>query len=146
MMRRSAPFDEIEQFFERMSRNFEQMGVSPTSWNTIDIDIADYDTEYVVMADVPGFDREHIDLRLDDDMLTIRATRDHTDESEGHSETGLYLQRERHAETLNRRIRLPEPIDAETTTANYTNGVLTVTIPKLAVEEDEDRGHRIDIS
>ncbi len=123
-----------------MSQGFEEMRLPAGNWGGIDIDVANYDTEYVVMADLPGFDREHIDLRLDEDLLTIRAERHHeTDE-----DSGAYLQRERRSETLSRRVRLPEAIDVDGSTATYTNGVLTVTVPKLEPTEDEG-GHRIDI-
>lgn len=143
-MRGSTPFDDIEQLFERMNRQFGGMGgFSPgEGWHAIDVDVADYDDEYVVVADLPGFDREDIDLRVDEDALTIRAERHH--EVDEGSEAGAYLRRERRSESLSRTVTLPEAVREDDAGATYRNGVLTVTLPKQAVSAPDD-SHRIDI-
>jgi len=91
MIRRYSPFDEIDQFFGRMGRGFEQM--APDSVSHIAVDVADHDDEYVVTADLPGFDREEIDLTVDDTVVTLTATRQHEQDETG--ESGSYLHRER---------------------------------------------------
>jgi HSP20 family protein len=148
MMRRHNPFDEFEQMFERMSRQFEDMShqwempsavASRTSG--MEIDVADYDDEIVVTADVPGFEKEDIDLTLSDRTLTITAER----EMESESEEGEYLRRERRSTSMRRSIRLPETVDEEHTSATYVHGVLTITLPKLTMDEDDD-GRHIDIN
>ncbi|MFC4358100.1 archaeal heat shock protein Hsp14 [Halobium salinum] len=147
-MRRHNPFEDFEQMFERMSHQFEDMS---RQWETpsiaasrsggMEIDVADYDDEIVVTADVPGFEKEDIDLTLSERTLTISAER----EMERESEEGEYLRRERRSSSMRRSIRLPESIDEERTAATYQNGVLTVTLPKLTMEEGDDARH-IDIN
>jgi HSP20 family protein len=146
-MRRSNPFEEFETLFERMSRQFDEMSRQfdgPTMGQThgIQLDVSDYDEEFVVVADVPGFEKEDIDLSVANRSLTIEAAREMREDEE--SETGEYIRRERRHESLRRTVRLPEEILADDATASYKNGVLTVTLPKVHVEESDD-SHRIDI-
>ena len=145
-MNRSNPFDEIEQFFGRTP--FGGMG---RSLGHADVDIAEYDDEFVVMADLPGFDRDAIDVRVDGDRVTIRAEREtehegHGDEAE-HGNTGehegRYLRRERRHESVTRSVDLGADVHESDATATYKNGVLTVTLPKHV--HDEDDTHRIDV-
>ncbi|XVH30352.1 archaeal heat shock protein Hsp14 [Haloferacaceae archaeon DSL9] len=137
-MRRSAPFDEIERFFDHFGRGFGDVSYGS---GAMDIDIADYDDELVVMADLPGFDREDIDLTINDRMLTIRAERHFDTDSDG----GSYLRRERRTESVSRRVQLPDEVREADAAANYKNGVLTVTLPKRDAGMDDDDGRTIDI-
>jgi HSP20 family protein len=138
MMRRTNPFDEIERMFGRMSRQFDDMsrqwdgGMMGVGAPDIALDVADHDDEVVVTADLPGFEKEDIDLTVSGRTLTISAEREHHAERE----EGEYLRRERRAESMRRSISLPEEVDEESAAATYTNGVLTVTLPKVDVEDD----------
>ncbi|WP_435145254.1 Hsp20/alpha crystallin family protein [Halobaculum sp. P14] len=149
MMTHITPFDDVNRMFDRMSRQFDGMdwgdGFESMRRGHIDVDVADYDDELVVVADLPGFDKSDVDLTVREDVLTIRADRT-LDRSSGTSEGGdsdAYVRRERRSESLRRSIRLPASIDEDATTATYTNGVLTVTLPKLDVDGD---AHHIDIN
>ena len=130
---RTDSFDEIDRLFDRMNR-FTSDGWSD---GRMRVDLSEHDDDLVVVADLPGFDREEIDLSVDDDRLLIAAAHDETAERDEEQ----YLRRERRATTLRRTVDLPVAVDAEATDASYTNGVLTVTLPKRV----ESEGHRIDI-
>lgn len=131
-MRGRNPFDELERFFDRMSRQFGEswgeweMG---TNMGSMSIDVADHAGEIVVTADLPGYSREDIDVRLSDKQLRIDARRQQATEQSG--EEGDYIRRERTQRSMSRSVTLPEPVDEEGVSAKYTNGVLTVTLPKL---------------
>jgi HSP20 family protein len=149
-MRRSNPFEEIERTFERMSRQFDEMGRQWDGWppsgmqvrsHDVSVDVADYDDSVVVMADLPGYEREEIDLTIDGDRLSIAASR--TRESESGDAAGEYVRRERRSESVRRSVTLPAAVDESAASATYTNGVLTVRLPKL--ETDEHDSHRIDV-
>ena len=137
-MNTTNPFDEIEQFLGRTPFAGER------TWGrdlrTADIDVAEYDDEFVVTVDLPGFDREEIDVRADGDRLTIAAERD----AEREDADRRYLRRERRHESVTRTIELPATATPEDATATYRHGVLTVTVPLDAVDADE--GHRIDVN
>ncbi|TKX75667.1 Hsp20/alpha crystallin family protein [Halorubrum sp. GN11_10-6_MGM] len=137
-MNATNPFDEIEQFFGRTPLGGDR------AWGrdlrTADIDVTEYDDEFVVMADLPGFDRDGIDVRVDDGRLAIAAERD----AEREDTDRRYIRRERRHESVTRTVDLPATVRPEDATATYRNGVLTVTIPLDAIDADE--GHRIDVN
>lgn len=136
-MNRNTPFDELEQFFGRTPFGGDR------AWGrdlrSADVDLAEYDDEFVVMADLPGYDRQDIDVRAGDGRLTIRAERD----AEREDDTRRYLRRERRRESVTRSVDLPASVVEEDASATYRHGVLTVTLPKSHAGDDD--GHRIDV-
>ena len=137
-MNTTNPFDEIQQFLGRTPFAGER------TWGrdrrTADIDVTEYDDEFVVTADLPGLDRDDIDVRVDGDRLTIAAERD----TEHGDADRRYLRRERRHESVTRAVDLPMTVRPDEATANYRHGVLTVTVLLDAVEANE--GHRIDVN
>lgn len=133
-MRGRNPFDELERFFERMSQqfgeswggNFEMTGGIGSSMS---VDVADHPDEIVVTADLPGFSKEDIDVRLSDNTLRINARKEEAAERGGEQEN--YIRQERSRRSMSRAITLPEPVDEEGVSAKHSNGVLTVTLPKM---------------
>jgi HSP20 family protein len=139
-MMRPSPFDEIERTFERMARQLDEMNGRFEGWSRegsavgsgISVDVADHDDSVVVTADLPGFEKEDIDLSVSGRRLTIRAVRESTDETTDEA----YVRRERRHESMRRAVPLPDDVDEEAAAARYTNGVLTVTLPKVTVDDD----------
>lgn len=135
----------------RMSRQLEEsMGGSEleqlTGGDGAAIDVADQGDEFVVTADLPGFQKEEIDVSLRGDELRIRAEREHEREESGGDEPdeGRYIRKERRHQSVSRSVTLPDSVDEENVSAQYRNGVLTVTLPKMHAEEGDS--HQIDIS
>jgi HSP20 family protein len=131
---RDNPFEEIERMFERMSEGMQPNGLPGgpgMGVGTVLVDVEDRDDAFVVTADLPGFDREEIDVSLREDTLELSASRE-TAEETGASD---FVRCERRRSDVSRSIRLPEPVDAEGTTATHENGVLTVTLPKRTPDE-----------
>ncbi|MBX0296092.1 Hsp20/alpha crystallin family protein [Haloarcula nitratireducens] len=123
------PFAEIERALDTFG---EQFGVDLDSVPT---DIVDTGDAYVVRADLPGFDGEDLDVQLADEReLTISA--DHSESAQ--SSDGRYVQRERRRQSVSRTVRLPAAVDEEDTSASYDDGVLTVRLPKVSADGDED--------
>lgn len=145
---RSNPFEELERFFERMSNQFdstpamwdpsESLGRWASEFGSVAVDLVDRGDEFVATVDLPGFDREEIEIRVMDRTLRVTAERQEVLEEE---EEGRYLRHERRRESVDRSVRLPDGVDAENVTARMKNGVLTITLPKLEMEE----AHEIDI-
>ena len=132
-MSRRNPFEEIERMFERMNEQFGQFeGMSVPATQSLSVDLADNDDEFEVTADLPGYDREDIDLSVADRTLRISAESDEsTEEGEGN-----YLRRERRRRSVSRSLSLPEDVEEDEASAAYTNGVLTVTLPKTTSDAD----------
>lgn len=145
MTRYTNPFEELDRMLERMSSQFERMDARSfdpgVSMYGINVDVRVAGDEIVVAADLPGFEKDDIDLSVSERTLTISAERE-MDESD---ESGEYLRRERRSASLRRSVTLPEDVDEEHCSATYTNGVLTVTLPLLHVEEADD-SHHIDVN
>lgn len=121
--------------FGGMDRFFEQFDRMMGDWRDLQFDTpalgtgSGIRTERVddaihVLADLPGFEREMIDLRYHDEYLTISATREESDDT---------FARRREA---NERIHIPGEIDADNIAATYRNGVLEVTLPLVDSEDD----------
>ncbi|WP_254764103.1 Hsp20/alpha crystallin family protein [Natrinema marinum] len=147
MSRRPGPFDGIDELLDRLNRQIE---TAAQSWETgIDnrsqldlsmggsktsIDLADEGDEFVVAADVPGYESEDLELRLTGETLAISGNREHTEEVGGEAEN--YIRRERKTQSFSRQVRLPDPVDADAIRASVNNGVLTVRLPKLEPSEE----------
>lgn len=132
------PFDEIERMFDRMSSQFDPMeggALGGSLGGSVPVDVEDTGDEYVVTADLPGYDREDVDVQLAGERLTVSA--DHTESTETGDE-GHYVRRERRQRSVSRTVRLPEAVDESGTEARYQNGVLTVTLPKVDAEDGHD--------
>ena len=82
---------------------------------------------YVLNADMPGIDPGSVDIDVDGQLLTIRAER-----TMANHENVKWLTRERLAGSFLRQLNLGQGIDVERISANYSNGVLSVTIPVSA--------------
>ncbi|WP_049986146.1 Hsp20/alpha crystallin family protein [Halobellus rufus] len=147
MSARSNPFEELERLFERMSRQFDEssriwesdgpLGRWSTELESMAVDVIEHDDEFVVTVDLPGFEREDVALNVTDHTLRIEADRD----VETDTEEEAYLRHERRQQSMHRSIRLPDEVDKEAVSARMKNGVLTVTLPKIEVEE----AHSVDI-
>ncbi|MCQ2418418.1 MAG: Hsp20/alpha crystallin family protein [Clostridia bacterium] len=104
-------------------------------------DITDNGNEYSLQADLPGFNKEDIHIDLDDAVLTITAER-HS-EFEQKDRKGDYVRCERSYGTYSRSFDTTG-VDTENIKATYENGVLRLTLPKLAEPEKKTRRLTID--
>jgi HSP20 family protein len=135
MSKRANPFEEMEELFDRMSSQFEEITGSeapvvsvPSAGETVDVDLLERDDEYEVTVDLPGFEPDDVDVDVTEQMLQVAAEYEETEEDAEDN----YLTRERRAESIRRSVRLPTAIDPDGATARMQNGVLTVTLPKAS--------------
>jgi HSP20 family protein len=131
MSDRTDPFAELERLLDRLNdaagRGFEgPLAPAPTP----PVDLVDAGEAFEVRVDLPGVAREDVDLRLAGETLHLSA-----DADEG-SEAVTYLKQERRRRDLDRAVELPEPVEEEAVTASLSNGVLTVTLPKVSPDEE----------
>jgi HSP20 family protein len=89
------------------------------------IDVHADEEAFEITATVPGMDVEDIKVEILDDVLTLRG-----EVPESPNGSGEFLLRERISGKFERRLRLPDAVDAEAAEAKVENGVLTVRIPK----------------
>ncbi len=129
------PFEEIRKTQERLNLLFEDF-MPKEKWEggnvfTPAIDIKDEGNKLLVTTDLPGINKEDIELNLKEDMLEISAKSGKEKETE---EEG-YIRKEREYTHFYRAVRLPTSVKGEGSAAKIENGVLTITLPKMELEE-----------
>lgn len=88
-------------------------------------DIYEKNGNYYIEADVPGIEKENINLECEDGYLTITAVKEENQEENDKN----YSKKERFYGKVQRRFYVGD-IDADTIKASFNNGVLNITIPK----------------
>jgi HSP20 family protein len=89
------------------------------------VDIIDHETELEVQAALPGVKKEDLDISINNQTITIRATT-----KEEKKEEGKYYRREISRGEYQRTLSLPDYIDSDKAKATFKDGILKVTIPK----------------
>lgn len=142
-MSRRTPFDGIDELFDRLDSEMDDVGrvFDTGAGGDVDVDVIERDGEVLVVADVPGFESDEIDVAVADDRLTIAAESD--EETAIDDEDARYHRRERRSRSVIRQVRIPGGLAEEAASASYENGVLTVTLPKR--DAPLDAGTRIDV-
>lgn len=90
------------------------------------MDVKETEKEISILAELPGFKKEEIELELDVYSLTIRATR-HEEKEEQNEK---YFKRERQYGKVERVLPLPAEVVSGSAKANYEDGVLKITLEK----------------
>ena len=90
------------------------------------VDVYEDNETLLVKAELPGLKKEDISISLDNGNLTLSGERK---QEEKHQDAGVYRS-ERWVGRFNRVVSLPFRVDAEKIKASYSEGVLTVTLPK----------------
>jgi HSP20 family protein len=101
------------------------------------MDLAETDDQLVLRADLPGLDKDDVNIEVKDGVLTVSGERkaEHEETKNG------YHRVERAYGGFSRSLALPRGIDAEQVRAGFDKGVLEVRIPKPA----ERKSHRVQI-
>jgi HSP20 family protein len=102
------------------------------------VDIAETDRDVTVTMQVPGVERDQLQVTLRDDLLSVRGEMKHEAEER---KRRVFRQEIRYG-AFQRDVRLPAEIDAEKAKADLKNGLLTIVAPKAA----QSRTHRIDVA
>jgi HSP20 family protein len=139
------PFEEFDALSRRMSNMMrsafmmsapmtqhllQMMGQGIISDFSPAIDLQETENAYIVRGDLPGLEKDKINLTVQNGMLTIEGVRQTSSATEDESR-GYYAQ-ERSYGSYARTITLPGPVDDSRITADYKDGVLTITLPKAA--------------
>ncbi|MBN8522693.1 MAG: Hsp20/alpha crystallin family protein [Rickettsiaceae bacterium] len=102
------------------------------------IDISETDNEYKIEAELPGINQKEIDVKIDNNILTIKGKKEDIKEEK---EKNYHL-RERYYGAFQRSISLPNNIEPEKIKASFENGVLNISVPK----SDKRTPKKIEIS
>lgn len=105
---------------------FDDFGRAPRT-NEMKCDVYEKDGNYNIEMDIPGYDKKDIKIECDNNVLTIVAEK--TEENNEEGQDKKYIRRERVYGKVSRTFSFAD-IDEEAIKAEFTNGILKLTIPK----------------
>lgn len=124
--------NDVNTLVESLMGSVTQPGpVAPSNGGVVfspKMDVREAADRYVVSLDLPGVARENTEIELTEDQLVIRGTRS----SEKQLEGDRYHRIERSFGEFRRALRLPQDVHRDGISAEYADGVLTVSLPKEA--------------
>ncbi len=126
---RYEPWGLLNRLRRELDQNFET-AAHDASW-TPAVDIHEEPKQFVVHADLPGVKPADIEITADKGVLTLRGTRNF----EQKSDDGHYSRVERVNGKFLRTFSLPDTVQTEGIKAQFKDGVLELTIPKIAKPE-----------
>ncbi|MCX6137385.1 MAG: Hsp20/alpha crystallin family protein [Ignavibacteriales bacterium] len=121
-----ALFNEVfgaSQIFDQMFPRSYRAGARASEYPYVNV--AEYKDEVLVVAEVPGVPKENIKLQLHDGTLTISGER-----KTPSGENGTWLRNEISYGSFSRTIELPDHVNIDKVSAEYSNGILRITLPK----------------
>ena len=102
------------------------------------VDVIEDDAAYKVTAELPGMSENEIEVMISGDMLTLKGEKQQEKEQK---EKNFYLS-ERSYGSFQRSFYVPEGVDRDKIAADFSKGVLTVTMPKTAKAVGQTRRSR----
>jgi HSP20 family protein len=136
-----GPFTLMSRLVQDMDRMF--YGMSPfTSRSRLDaqewrpaVDVMEQDGKLIVQADLPGLEKEHLNVEVRDDQLIISGER----RNESERTEGGYRMTERSYGKFARYVPLPEGVNPDDVVAKFEGGVLEVEVPIPSASQGQRR-------
>ena len=127
--------DGFDRLFNWMSQPiasmFSDTGFSGKSFN---VDVKDNGSSYELKAELPGFAKEDVHLSYKDNYLSISANKEESKDDK--DDQGNFIRRERYCGSMSRSFYI-DNIDEEKCNAEFKDGILTITMPKLSTPVEE---------
>lgn len=122
------PFQEIETIKQQLDNIFEDFTPeAATDWAPA-VDLIDAGDNYVLEVVLPGLKADDINIEASRKSITVSGERAAVD----YGDDKTVLRRERRYGSFRRVVNLPVAVDHEQVSADYTNGILTLNVPKAA--------------
>lgn len=138
---------EVDRIFEDFDANFRRgpfrrsvfdyapFGRAVTRRGSPAVDITEKDGEYEIAAELPGLDEKDIEVKFANGGLTIRGEKK---EEKIEKRKGYHLSERRYG-TFERFFAVPDGVDADKIAAKFSKGILTVTLPKTAEAQKQEK-------
>ena len=129
-----TPFDKI--FDQMLDTQFpevvKQVGVKPYQGSAYPkVNVYEYDDKVGIVAEIPGLDKSQLNVEVEDGTLTISGDKHGVWEEDG----AKVLRRELKASSFKRSFQLGELLDGDNIKANFKDGVLSISVPKIEPEK-----------
>ena len=122
-----------DDFFDRKDR---------MNYNLMKTDIREDENSYLLEVDLPGYSKDDIKIDVTDGYLTINAKV----EKEDNEDNKNYVRRERFTGEVSRSFYVGEDIKEDEIKAKFKNGILTLEVPKVSLEDKKKDKKYIEIS
>lgn len=126
-----------EDLFGSFINNFFNEDFLPQSFfnsSSFSLDVKEDENSYIIEADIPGVNKEAINIEYENNYLTISAKRDDSVEESKDN----YIRKERHYGEFRRAVYI-DNIDENKISASFKDGVLNITLPKLVKDNVNKR-------
>ena len=153
LFKQNLPFFDRDDFltpFDKMFDNLvetqfpdivKQVGVKPYQGSAYPkVNVYEYDDKIGIVAEIPGLNKKQLNVEVEEGILTISGDKHNTFENDG----AKVLRKELKQSSFKRSFELGEQLDGEDISANFKDGVLSVTIPKK--EPEIPKKHSVKIS
>jgi HSP20 family protein len=134
LVRRYKPINDIRKTFDLMNALINSVGDPESQENMVDfrpnINTRETDESYHIEVELPGVKKEDVDIKVDGNVLTISGERNVREEVKDED----YHRVESRYGLFSRSFTLPEKVDIAKIQAEFENGILEVSIPKLKVD------------
>lgn len=138
-MRALSPFEEMDRLFDSF---FQRGWLRPFRWERPlwkepelpfggkmpSVDIVDHDEDILVRAEVPGVDKKDLEISVTENTVTLKGKSSHEEKEE----KGDYYRCEISRGAFARTVALPHDVDPDKAKATFKDGVLELTMPKVA--------------
>ena len=138
-----TPFDKM---FDAMVESqfpevVKQVGVKPYQGSAYPkVNVYEYDDKVGIVAEIPGLDKKQLEVSVEDGVLTIAGDKHSAFENDG----ATVLRRELKQSSFKRQFELGELLDGEHIKANFKDGILSVSVPKI--EPEKPKKHTVKIA
>ncbi len=129
-------------FNDREWKDMEKKLYGHRAQNVMSTDIKETETGYEMEIDLPGFRKDEVSVELNEGYLTISAAKGldkNEAESEEEAKKGNYIRRERYSGACQRSFYVGEELTQEDIKASFSQGILTLTIPKKEAKQVEKK-------
>ncbi len=130
--------DDFFDFFpfvdDKDFRNTEKKLYGKNAGHIMKTDVKEMDDSFELEMDLPGFEKNEIQITLDDGYMTISAVKG-LDKDEKEKKSGKYIRRERYVGSCSRSFYVGENITEEDIKAEFKHGILKLTVPKKDPEK-----------
>ena len=137
------PFPDMDEFLTPFDKIFDtmmdthypevtnQIGVKPYQGSAYPkVNVYEYEDKIGIIAEIPGLDKTQLNVEVEDNVLTISGDKHGVWEEEG----AKVLRRELKASSFKRSFQLGELLDGDDIKANFKDGVLSISVPKIEPE------------
>ncbi len=136
------PFAQMLRMREQMDHSLRQAFAGTGAVFNPKMDIKQTDKQYLITMDIPGMDKDKINVEIKNGMLIISGERQSETQD---NKNNQYYRQERSFGSFMQAIPLPEDAQTDRIEAKYNNGVLTVTVARMKKEEKKSESGKITV-